>query len=228
MRVDKIMGLANSVLGGNRGEALKLIAKGAQMWRDPNAKLDAAPSGVPANHSASALPPVPQGGPPNPYGAPPNPYGSTAPTPYGAPPTPYGAPPTPYGAPPTPYGAPPAPAQEEGLDEDEWAILRIMAAAAQADGNVAPHEQTTILGQAQKLGASVAQMQQLGFELHQRVAIADIVLRIDSIAVRKLMYQFAFAMVKSDHQVTQSEMAFLTELANATELSHEVLGKLVR
>lgn len=103
-----------------------------------------------------------------------------------------------------------------------------MAAAAQADGAVAPHEQTTILGQAQKLGASAGQMQQLNFELHQRVSVADIVQRVDSVAARKLMYQFAFAMVKSDHQVTQTEIAFLNELAKATELSRDVLGQLVR
>jgi uncharacterized membrane protein YebE (DUF533 family) len=103
-----------------------------------------------------------------------------------------------------------------------------MAAAAQADGHVAPHEQTTIMGQAQKLGASVQQMQQLTFELRQRVSVQEIVQRVDSVAARKIMYQLAFAMVKSDHQVTQTEMAFLTELANATELSHEILGKLVR
>ncbi len=226
MRVDKIVGLANSVLGGNRGEAIKLIAQGAQMWRDPNAKPEA-----PKTPDAPAAPP-PQAQPPAQasHGAPPAAYGAP-PAAYGAPPAPYGAPPAAYGAPPAPFASPPqppSPPQPEGLEEDEWAILRIMAAAAQADGHVAPHEQTTIMGQAQKLGASVQQMQQLTFELRQRVSVQEIVQRVDSVAARKIMYQLAFAMVKSDRQVTQSEMAFLTELAAATELSHDVLGKLVR
>jgi uncharacterized membrane protein YebE (DUF533 family) len=222
VRADKIMSLANSVLGGNRGEAIKLIAKGAQMWRDPNAKPEAAPQpGQPA-----AQPGQPAAQPGQPVQAPVS-QASHQQAPYGAPPTPYGAPPAPYGAPP-PQAAPPAPPPDEGLEADEWAILRIMAAAAQADGHVAPHEQTTILTQAQKLGASPDQMQQLNFELRQRVSVNEIVGTVDSVAARKLMYQFAFAMVKSDHQVTQTEMAFLTELAKATELSHEVLGQLVR
>lgn len=220
MRVDKIVGLANSVLGGNRGEAIKLIAQGAQMWRDPNAKPETPKQPEPHAGPTPAQPPAHP-----PYGAPPAAYG-TPPAPYGSPPAAYGAPPAPHGAPPQPQ--PPQPPQLEGLEEDEWAILRIMAAAAQADGHVAPHEQTTIMGQAQKLGASVQQMQQLTFELRQRVSVQEIVQRVDSVAARKIMYQLAFAMVKSDRQVTQSEMAFLTELAAATELSHDVLGKLVR
>lgn len=218
MRVDKIMGLANSVLGGNRGEAIKLIAKGAQMWRDAN-NPDAAGAapGQPGQPGAAGPGPgaPPSGGP-----------GAHAPaSPYGAPPPQHAQ--SPYGAPPQPQHAPP-PQQDEGLEQDEWAILRIMAAAAQADGNVAPHEQSTILGQAQKLGASPSQLQQLNFELRQRVSVSEIVQQVDSVAARKLMYQFAFAMVKSDHQVTQSEIAFLNELAKATELSHDVLGQLVR
>jgi len=220
VRVDKIVGLANSVLGGNRGEAIKLIAQGAQMWRDPKAKPEAPKQPEPP---AGRTPPAPPPAHPT-YGAPPAAYGAP-PAAYGAPPAAYGAPPAPYGAPPP---QPPSPPQLEGLEEDEWAILRIMAAAAQADGHVAPHEQTTIMGQAQKLGASVQQMQQLTFELRQRVPVQEIVQQVDSVAARKIMYQLAFAMVKSDHQVTQSEMAFLTELAAATELSHDVLGKLVR
>lgn len=199
MRAEKILGLANSVLAGNRGEALKLIAKGAQLWADPNAKPEEKAAAQPAQ-------PAP--------GAPPaqNPPAQSA------------APATPHQQTPAGYGPPAV----EGLEPDEWAILRVMAAAAQSDGQVSPHEQNTILGQANKLGASPDQLQQLTFELHQRAPIAQIVQSVDSVAARKLMYQFAFAMVQSDRQVTQSEMSFLTELARATELSHDVLGALVR
>ena len=195
MRVDKIMGLANSVLGGQRGEAIKLIAQGAQLWSG---------KGNPVPQQAAAAQPDPAAA-----------ASPSTPAPAG------------YGAPPPP-AAQAAPQQEEGLEADEWALLRVMAAAAQSDGHVAPHEQNTILGQAQKLGASVEQMQQLSFELRQRVAIKEIVQSVDSVAMRKFMYQFAFAIVKSDHNVTQHEIQFLTELASATELSHEVLGSLVQ
>ncbi|MCU0691306.1 MAG: tellurite resistance TerB family protein [Polyangiaceae bacterium] len=195
MRVDKIMSLANSVLGGQRSQAIKLIAQGAHMWAQGQ---QAQPQATGAATSAQG-----------PLGWTPSAYGPSAPS---------------FAAP-TPQQPP---AAETGLESDEWALLRVMAAAAQADGHVAPHEQNTILGQAQKMGASVQQIQQLGFELHQRVSLREIVGSVDSIAVRKFMYQFAFAIVKSDHQFSQQEVAFLNELAASTELSHDVLGRLVQ
>jgi hypothetical protein len=41
------------------------------------------------------------------------------------------------------------------------------------------------------------------------------------------MYQCAFAMVKSDGRVAPREVAFLTEIATATEIAHDVLARLV-
>lgn len=114
-----------------------------------------------------------------------------------------------------------------GLDPDEWALMRIMVAAAQSDGQISAEEQRNILQYAQHLGATQPQLHQLGLELQQRIGAPAIVQSVDSITVRKLMYQCAFALVKSDSRVDPREVAFMTELAAATEISHDVLAKLV-
>lgn len=146
------------------------------------------------------------------------------------------APPSPTPSAPTAPSAPSAPsspslppplAPDIGLDPDEWALIRVMVAAAQADGQISAEEQRSILQYAQHLGATQPQLHQLGIELQQRVAAAAIVLSVDSVAVRKLMYQCAFALVKSDSRIDPREVAFMTDLATATEISHDVLAKLV-
>jgi len=123
--------------------------------------------------------------------------------------------------------APVAAALDIGLDPDEWALIRVMVAAAQADGQISADEQRSILHYAQQLGASQQQIHQLGRELQQRMSAPAIVQSVDSITVRKLMYQCAFAMVKSDGRVAPREVAFLTEIATATEIAHDVLARLV-
>jgi len=184
MRLDKVLGLAEFL--GKRGEALKMLAQGAQLLRDGQA-------------AAPAMAQPPAGWAPGQAAA---------------------------GAP-VSASSPVAPLPDIGLDPDEWALIRVMVAAAQADGQISADEQRNILQYAQHLGANQQQIHQLGRELQQRMSAPAIVQSVDSITVRKLMYQCAFAMVKSDARVDPREVAFLTELATATELAHDVLARLV-
>lgn len=137
------------------------------------------------------------------------------------------SPPVQPGAPPSMPGGGFGAMPDVGLEPDEWALMRVMVAAAQADGQISSDEQRSIIQYAQHLGATQPQLHQLGLELQQRIGASSIVRSVDSITVRKLMYQCAFAMVKSDSRVDPREVAFMTELASATEIAHDVLAKLV-
>ena len=131
-------------------------------------------------------------------------------------------------------GQPPVPASQaaphchaEGLEPNEWALLRVMIAAAQVDGRISPEEQQTVLQWAQQLHATPAQIQSLQADMQTRISAQAIVQSVDSVETRKLMYKCAVAVLRSDRDLAQQEVAFLRELANATELADQVLARIV-
>ncbi len=204
MNINKMMNFANVVMGKNQSTgnpALDLVAKGARNFFNAHQQQAARP--MPPHTvalpaiSAANLPP----------GAKPPGFGGTANNQDAAP----------------GFGAPVA----DYLDPDEWAIVRVMVAAAQSDGRVTSAEQELILQHARQLGGNDAQLEQLKTEFSQPVPVSNIVKSVDSIAARKFMYQCAVAICKTDQDVNEGERNFLTQLADATELSYDVLARLV-
>ncbi len=97
------------------------------------------------------------------------------------------------------------------------AILRVVqltVAAARADGTLGPIERDAILGQARGVGAEAVVLR----ELDRTPPLAEVVGSATDPQERADLYTLAFAIVRADEQVSDSERLFLTQLASALAL----------
>jgi uncharacterized membrane protein YebE (DUF533 family) len=87
-------------------------------------------------------------------------------------------------------------------------VLRLTLAAARADGTLEPRERDAILTRARELGAEPL----IAAELDAPRPIAEIVLGVSDPQTRQDLYTLAFAVVRADESLTDSERTWLTAL----------------
>ena len=100
--------------------------------------------------------------------------------------------------------------------------LRLVLAAAQADGHVSTSEMQRVLDAARKAGAESG----LLLDLATTHAIESIVASVTDITERRELYALAFGMIRADEGVNESERAWLARLASALALSAEETASL--
>ena len=155
------------------------------------------------NQGVAPAPPVPGAPPP---AAPP------------IPPAPASGPVTP---PPLPVAATPA-AAPAGIPEGALRIVRLMIAAAGADGSLTPDERGAILGQARAAGLEGLASQ----EIDRPTPLDAIVSGIADDAQRRDLYTLAFSIVRADEQVSGAERIFLARLASLLGLGPDDAARL--
>ncbi|WP_417912040.1 DUF533 domain-containing protein [Candidatus Electronema sp. TJ] len=150
---------------------------------------------------------------------PPQPNWGTVPP---APGTSASPPPPPPGPTPaqTPPAAPPAAAAPSGGDQDfACRLIRVMIAAAHADGTLDAEEERSILDRLRSAELSQEEKMFLLEELHHPRSIAELTEGISSLRLTQAMYAVALSAIKVD---TESERRWLDELGAALGLSEEI------
>lgn len=114
--------------------------------------------------------------------------------------------------PPVSSPAVPQPVQAANVDTQDLAlrIIRVMIAAAHADGNLDQDEEARILGQAENSGLSREERLFLLDELHHPKSIAELTAGIVDPTVTRALYLAAVSGIEVD---TDEERSFLDELA---------------
>jgi uncharacterized membrane protein YebE (DUF533 family) len=106
-------------------------------------------------------------------------------------------------------GAAPLAAPASTVPPQVVQVLRLTLAAARADGVLEVREREAILARARELGAEPA----VAAELDAPRPIADIVAGVTEPQQKKDLYTLAFAIVRADEHVTDTERAWLTGLS---------------
>jgi uncharacterized membrane protein YebE (DUF533 family) len=137
-----------------------------------------------------------------------------------APSMPAAAPPPP--PPPSAARPAPAPATAPSADGDEELarrLIRVMIAAAHADGALDADEERAILDRLR--GAELSQEEKMFLleELHQPRSVAELTEGISSLRLAQAMYAVALSAIEVD---TESERRWLDELGAALGLSAEI------
>ncbi len=148
---------------------------------------------------------------------PPPPGGQSTPPP--PPPPVPGQAPASSSVPPSP--PPPSPAGGDGLDDQELALrmIRVMIAAAHADGVLDAAEEKAILDRLRGAGLSSEEKMFLLEELHSPRPVAELTRGIEDPSTARAMYLIAARAIEVD---TESERQWLDELGEALGLSPEV------
>jgi hypothetical protein len=105
---------------------------------------------------------------------------------------------------------------------DVLRVLRLTLAAARADGTLEPRERDAILTRARELGAEPL----IAAELDAPRPIAEIVAGVSDPQTRQDLYTLAFAVVRADESLTDSERTWLTGLAGQLGLDATTVEKL--
>ena len=105
---------------------------------------------------------------------------------------------------------------------DVLRVLRLTLAAARADGTLEPRERDAILTRARELGAEPL----IAAELDAPRPIAEIVGGVSDPQTRQDLYTLAFAVVRADESLTDSERTWLTALAGQLGLDATTVEKL--
>ena len=126
--------------------------------------------------------------------------------------------------PPLPGSAPPvvpapARAQTQTVPPQVVQVLRLTLAAARADGVLEVREREAILARARELGAEPV----VAAEMDAPRPVADIVAGITDPQQKMDFYTLAFAIVRADEQVTDTERAWLSGLAGHLALDGETV-----
>jgi uncharacterized membrane protein YebE (DUF533 family) len=123
--------------------------------------------------------------------------------------------------PPLPQSVSPAPVPA-GVPEGAARIVRLMIAAARADGSLAADERAAILEQASAAGLDAL----ASAEIDRPTPLDAIVSGITDGAQRKDLYTLAFSIVRADEQVTGAERIFLARLASLIDLDPAAVADL--
>ncbi len=113
--------------------------------------------------------------------------------------------------------APPAPlaaAEDGGFPPDLARAIRVLIAAARADGDLKPEEGALIARQAAAGGAE----ELVRAELLMRRSLAEIVSGVGAPAVAAELYGLAFTVLRADEDVNSDERAWLAELERVLKL----------
>ena len=122
--------------------------------------------------------------------------------------------------PPLPGAAPASGAT--AVPPDVLRVLRLTLAAARADGTLEPRERDAILTRARELGAEPL----IAAEFDAPRPIAEIVGGVSDPQTRQDLYTLAFAVVRADESLTDSERTWLTALAGQLGLDATTVEKL--
>ena len=120
---------------------------------------------------------------------------------------------------PPPAMPPPLPGASGGTMESQRPLrqLRLVLAAAQADDHVSTKEMQRVLDRARTAGAESG----LLLDLATTNAIESIVAGVTDITEQRELYAHAFAILRADEGVSDTERAWLARLAGALALSAE-------
>jgi tellurite resistance protein len=105
---------------------------------------------------------------------------------------------------------------------DVLRVLRLTLAAARADGTLEPRERDAILTRARELGAEPL----IAAELDAPRPIAEVVAGVSDPQTRQDLYTLAFAVVRADESLTESERTWLAGLAGQLGLDATTVEKL--
>jgi len=105
---------------------------------------------------------------------------------------------------------------------DVLRVLRLTLAAARADGTLEPRERDAILTRARELGAEPL----IAAELDAPRPIAEVVAGVSDPQTRQDLYTLAFAVVRTDESLTESERTWLAGLAGQLGLDATTVEKL--
>jgi uncharacterized membrane protein YebE (DUF533 family) len=130
------------------------------------------------------------------------------------------------GPPPLPHSvaAPAAAVTTSSVPPEVIRVLRLTLSAARADGTLAPHEREAILAQARAVGAESL----VAPELDAPRPLSEIVAGAVDARSRQDLYTLAFTIVRADEQVSETERAYLSELAQHLRLEPDIVGELER
>jgi uncharacterized membrane protein YebE (DUF533 family) len=130
------------------------------------------------------------------------------------------------GPPPLPHSvvAPAAAVKTSPVPPEVIRVLRLTLSAARADGTLAPHEREAILAQARAVGAESL----VAPELDAPRPLSEIVAGAADARSRQDLYTLAFTIVRADEQVSETERAYLSELAQHLRLEPDIVGELER
>ena len=105
---------------------------------------------------------------------------------------------------------------------DVLRVLRLTLAAARADGTLESRERDAILTRARELGAEPL----IAAELDAPRPIAEVVAGVSDPQTRQDLYTLAFAVVRADESLTESERTWLAGLAGQLGLDATTVEKL--
>lgn len=114
-------------------------------------------------------------------------------------------------SPPPPLPAPtraPAAVRADGLAPDVVRLVRLLIAAARADGDLRPEEGALIARHAAEAGAEAL----VRTELQGQPDLADVVGSVSDAAAAAELYSLAFAVLRADEDVNGDERRWLEEL----------------
>lgn len=117
---------------------------------------------------------------------------------------------------------PPLPVVGPEVPADVVRLVRLVIAAARADGSLDAGEQEAILEHARAVGAESI----VARELSSSFTLAQIVAGVTDAARREELYTIAFAIVRGDEQVTGGERIFLAQLASLLGLDPAATARL--
>lgn len=123
-------------------------------------------------------------------------------------------PPPPLPVPVAPPAPPLASAEDGGFPPDLARAIRVLIAAARADGDLKPEEGALIARQAAAGGAEAL----VRAELLMRRSLAEIVSGVGDPAVAAELYGLAFTVLRADEDVNSDERAWLAELERVLKL----------
>jgi uncharacterized membrane protein YebE (DUF533 family) len=131
-------------------------------------------------------------------------------------------PPLPGGATPGTAATTPAQDVEAGIPEGAVKLVRLMVAAARADGDLTEAERATILDHARAAGAEAL----VADEIARPTPLARIVEGIADARQRTDLYTLAFGIVRADETVSGAEQIFMAQLGALLDLEPETVARL--
>ncbi len=117
---------------------------------------------------------------------------------------------------------PPVPQFPTAVPKDALRMVRLAISAANADGAMNDAERAAVIAQAHASGGS----ELVGFELHQRRPLADIVSGVTDPAQRATLYVLAFTVLRADEQISGAERIYLAQLAHLLGLEPDDVTRL--
>lgn len=110
-----------------------------------------------------------------------------------------------------------------------FAIVRTMAAAAMADGHLAPQEKAAIQEHLEESGLSAEQIARIERDVEEEPAApAELAALAQGEEERETLYRFATLILRSDERVSPQELDWLDGFAGALSLPEERAAELQR